>query len=118
MSEDELYEMEQMWREGVPARKIAERMGYAYQYVLRVATNHRERFPYRVRKVDEKKMAMWVERIMSGRATYQQATRALGVCKRTIEVRVQRREAELWGGLTGLSSASAPGTQGSGSGAA
>lgn len=47
MTSEELDLMERLWREGVPTKQIARRLGYSDHTVRTRASRDRARFPYR-----------------------------------------------------------------------
>lgn len=94
MTEDELSLMERMWSMHVPAKRIAEALGYSTNTVLRNAMSDRQRFPYRRKKIGRGKRELWIERVISGRCTKRQAMMTLGVCEETMNRWLRNRREE------------------------
>lgn len=93
MTDEELDRMELLWRRRVRIRDIANELGYSACRISQVASENRYRFPNRRHKVDSKRMEVWVERILAGRATIGDATRDMGVSRETVRKRLHERKA-------------------------
>lgn len=94
MTEGELSVMERMWSRNVPAKRIAEVLGYSTDTILRNAMNDRHRFPFRRHKINRRDRELWVSRITSGRYTKRQAMEALGVCDETVNRWLRARKGD------------------------
>ena len=91
MTNDELDLMERLWREGMPSKQIARRLGYSDHTVRSRACHDRERFPRRRREPTPAERGTWVALMLSGDATPADAAAACGV---TVEcARMWRRKA-------------------------
>lgn len=49
LTEEDVARAEELWRQGVPAREIARRLGFRLHRIYSLVNNHRDRFPYRYR---------------------------------------------------------------------
>lgn len=87
---DEMYNLRKM-----PIAEIAKAMHFDETYVAKVMAEDRKRFPKRRRSVDEKKMGLWVARILAGRATPRQAADAMGVSVNCVRDRVRNAKARM-----------------------
>lgn len=91
MTEAELDRFELLWKRRTPVKRIAKELGYSVNSILSIASRNRDRFPYRHRPVDNKKMDVFVERIIDNRMTVDDAARLLNVNSATVAIRVNRR---------------------------
>ena len=93
MTDADLERFELLWNRGIPVKQIASELGYSYQTLNDIAVNYRDRFPYRRKKVDERKLSLWVDRILAGRAGVAQTARQLGISEETVRIRLRKRRA-------------------------
>lgn len=95
MTDDELDRMELLWLRRVPIKDIADTLGYSRATIAVVARNDRKRFPYRRNRVDDGRLAIWLERIRAKRATLDDAAHALGIHRETVRRRLHEWEARM-----------------------
>lgn len=95
MTDDELDRMELLWLRRVPIKDIADKLGYSRATIAVVARNDRKRFPYRRNRVDDGRLAIWLERIRAKRATLDDAASALGIHRETVRRRLHEWEARM-----------------------
>ena len=84
MTEEELAEVERLWKEGATINEIAYQVSYSAGWVYDVIRRNRERFPYRIGRQAYLDRELWLARIRGGRATEKQAAEAIGVTTQTI----------------------------------
>ena len=96
MTSDELDEIERIWLEGVPFAEIARTMSYTEIHIRHVASDNRDRLPYRRRSIPRERREEWASRIIAGDATVADAAREFGVTKNAVRlwVRDKRKEEE------------------------
>ena len=94
MTEDELREMGEMWRDGLSLKHIARELGYTPNYVSCVAMEHRDLCPHRRRWHSPEEHALWADRVLSGELTQRAAARMAGVTPTAIYYWCRERRAD------------------------
>ena len=93
MTEQELREMERMWRGSMPIKQIARRMGYSVDTIRVNTGRHRERFPKRHKDFTQGERNMWADRVLSGELDAADVARRAEVAVSTIHRWARERRA-------------------------
>lgn len=95
MTDDDLGIMARLWASRVSTKKIAYTLGYNESYILHVAMENRDMFPYRRGRVDKEEMDGWVTRIIAGEASVRQAAESMSVHEETVRKRLRNAKARM-----------------------
>ncbi len=94
MTDDQLEELGNLWRLGMPVRDIADLMGYTYSTIMYELDRHRDLFPQRRKQTPEKVKRACVARIRAGKSTIGAEAKELGVAFVTVYRWVKKSEGE------------------------
>lgn len=79
MTDKELKKMSMLWSKGYLMKQIASEMGYSKSYISDIVRGHRDLFPYRQCRMDDKHRRKWAENVVEKKVSAKRAAYDAGV---------------------------------------